>query len=98
MKDSSRSIIYTIEKSVNITDYVVFNPGINGKRGAAAPDFDDDGYNYMFCVEPAIAVGTCKLEPLQSWSGKQIIKSMRQEPPTKESLIYLKGDKLDFIK
>jgi D-hexose-6-phosphate mutarotase len=98
LKDSSRSIIYTIEKSVNITDYVVFNPGINGKRGAAAPDFDDDGYNYMFCVEPAIAVGAFKLEPLQTFSGRQTITSRRIEPPTQESLVYLQGDKLDFIK
>ena len=88
--DSSRSINYTIEKSPNITDYVVFNPGINGKRGAAAQDFDDDGYKYMFCVEPAIAVGTFKLNPSTSWSGSQKITYKRCDPPTEGGGEFIK--------
>lgn len=82
--DKSRNITYTIEKSVNISDFVVFNPGINGKRGAAANDFDDEGYQVMLCVEPAIAVGTYKLDPLSSWSGSQKIEYKRNGPAPKE--------------
>ena len=56
---------------MSITDYVVFNPGINGKRGTA--DFDEDGYKFMFCVEPAIAVGCYTVKPLETFTGTQTI-------------------------
>ena len=89
MKDASTGAIYTIQKSSSITDYVVFNPGINGKRGTA--DFDEDGYKYMFCVEPAIAVGNYTVNPLETWTGSQTISYKKYDS-------YIKNDKLlDFI-
>ena len=57
-------------------DTVVFNPWVEGKRGPTrGPDFDDDGYHYMLCVEPAVARdrGPVALAAGESWAGKQTI-------------------------
>jgi glucose-6-phosphate 1-epimerase len=52
LRDSSTKSIYHLLHSVSYNETVVFNPWIEGKKGPAHPDFDDDGYNYMICVEP----------------------------------------------
>jgi len=54
------------------TDLVVWNPGKH--KAAEMPDFDDDGYNSMLCIEPANALdNTIFLEPGQVHSlGKTI--------------------------
>jgi D-hexose-6-phosphate mutarotase len=41
-------------------------PGKKGKRG---PDFDDDGYKHMVCIEPANATTPVLLEPDLEWTG-----------------------------
>ena len=55
-------------------DTVVFNPWETGKKGNKGPDYDDDGYQKMLCVEPAIATTPQRLEPGATWEGSQIIE------------------------
>jgi glucose-6-phosphate 1-epimerase len=52
-----------LAKSTNWRDWVVFNPWKDGKKGAKGPDFDDDGYNYMICIEPTNATTPFSLAP-----------------------------------
>lgn len=57
-------------------DTVVFNPWDVGKKGDRGPDFDDDGYNVMLCVEPAATLkgsGPVELGPGETWKGGQDI-------------------------
>ena len=56
-------------------DTVVFNPWEEGKKGAKGPDFDDDGYNYMLCIEPAVSTVPRVLAPGETWCG---VKEMRE--------------------
>ena len=65
--------LINIEKSPSFTDFVVFNPWKEGKRGSKGPDFDDEGYRHMICVEPAVAGGTCVLNSGEEWVGSQTI-------------------------
>ena len=61
---------YNIKISNDFTDVVIFNPWKEGKKGPIkGPDFDDDGYNYMVCIEPAIASTIKELLPGEIWSG-----------------------------
>lgn len=60
---------YEVEMSGSWPDFVVFNPGLDGKRGAKGPDFDDDGYKAMVCVEPAVAAAPVELEAPGEWVG-----------------------------
>ena len=54
---------------------VVFNPWVDGKRGSKGPDFDDDGYKFMFCVEPAVAHPSAPivLATGEAWQGECLI-------------------------
>ena len=61
--------ILDITKSASWPNWVVFNPWIEGKRGEKGPDFDDDGYKYMVCVEPAVALQPIVLQSFESWRG-----------------------------
>jgi glucose-6-phosphate 1-epimerase len=63
-----------IDKSDSWKHWVVFNPWEEGKKGAKGPDFDDDGYNYMLCVEPSVAIAEVVLDPNEHWVGSQILK------------------------
>ena len=45
-----------IFKSDSCADWVLFNPWKEGKRGDKGPDFDDDGYIHMICIEAANAI------------------------------------------
>ena len=68
--------VYDLEQTATYRDTVVFNPWVEGKRGPTrGPDFDDDGYHYMLCVEPAVARdrGPVALAAGESWAGKQTI-------------------------
>jgi len=66
---------YDLHQSAGFSNTVVFNPWKEGKRGPAHPDFDDDGYKYMICVEPAVAKPSQAVELKQgeSWKGECLI-------------------------
>ena len=59
--------MYDLHQGGGFTNTVVFNPWKEGKLGPAHPDFDDDGYKYMICVEPAVAKPS---EPVELATGK----------------------------
>lgn len=60
---------YTLELSGSWPDVVIFNPWLEGKKGDKGPDFDDDGYKYMICVEPTIASAPICLATGADWVG-----------------------------
>ncbi|KAJ8612257.1 hypothetical protein CTAYLR_002901 [Chrysophaeum taylorii] len=67
---------YSIAQS-GFPDTIVFNPWVAGKKGTKGPDFDDDGYNHMICVEPAITregSGPIRVSPGSTWAGTQTIQ------------------------
>lgn len=68
------NVLYRIHQSASFVDTVVFNPWEIGKKGPQHPDFDDDGFNYMICVEPAIASREIVLGPNDVWEGTQLIE------------------------
>eukprot|EP00442_Polarella_glacialis_P028879 CAMPEP_0115164728 /NCGR_PEP_ID=MMETSP0227-20121206/73193_1 /TAXON_ID=89957 /ORGANISM="Polarella glacialis, Strain CCMP 1383" /LENGTH=228 /DNA_ID=CAMNT_0002577111 /DNA_START=214 /DNA_END=900 /DNA_ORIENTATION=+ len=73
--DEGAGVSITIEQSDSWTDTVVFNPWEDGKKGDKGLDFDDDGYNYLICVEPAVtAHHKQEMPPGASWSGFQNIQ------------------------
>lgn len=74
LTDEGAGLRYEIEHSSSWPDTVIFNPWENGKRGDKGPDFDDDGFNFMLCVEPAIATAPKQLAPGESWMGSQKIR------------------------
>ena len=43
---------------------------LEGKQGVRGPDFDDDGYKCMICVEPAVARPSAPVELAigESWT------------------------------
>lgn len=69
---------YAIEQAA-WPDTVVFNPWETGKKGDKGPDFDDDGYQHLLCVEPAIAAAPQSLQPGETWEGSQTL-SVRALP------------------
>lgn len=66
-----RVIKTSVEQSASWPQWVVFNPWVEGKRGDKGPDFDDDGYKHMICLEPAVATDAVTVSPGQSWVGTQ---------------------------
>ena len=74
MVDRGAGTHYDIEHSATWPDAVVFNPWESGKRGERGPDFDDDGYLHMLCVESAIATTPILLQPGGEWTGSQTIR------------------------
>ena len=67
--DRNNGDVLEIKRSPSWTNWVIFNPWIEGKKGAKAPDFDDEGYKYMVCVEPAVAVEPILLRGLETWQA-----------------------------
>lgn len=65
---------YEVQMSASWPDFVVFNPGLDGKRGEKGPDFDDEGYRVMVCLEPAVAAAPVELEPQGEWVGSCLIR------------------------
>ena len=68
--NDDRDEVLVFEKSIEWPDYVIFNPWIEGKKDSKGPDFDNDGYRYMLCVEPAIGVNNITLKKNESWNSK----------------------------
>jgi glucose-6-phosphate 1-epimerase len=60
----------TIEQQ-GFGDTVVWNPG--PIRAQALPDFPDDDWLHMLCVEAACAAKPVTVQPGQTWSGAQIL-------------------------
>lgn len=57
-------------------DFVVFNPWVDGKRGAKGPDFDDDGYKFMVCLEPAVVSAPVEVAVGAEWSGSCVLRAV----------------------
>eukprot|EP01051_Picozoa_sp_SAG22_P010204 SAG22_NODE_903_length_6590_cov_2.976121_4_plen_55_part_00 len=51
----------------------MYNPWLGDKQGAVGPDFDDDGYKKMLCIEPTVGGAPTKLAPGERWTGAQQI-------------------------
>lgn len=66
---------YVLHQGAEWSNTVVFNPWREGKRGDRGPDFDDDGYKHMVCVEPAVALPSPPVELAEgeTWTGSCII-------------------------
>ena len=56
-------------------DTTLYNPWLGDKQGPVnGPDFDDDGYSKMVCIEPSMAEQSAvSLAPKQKWTGFQLI-------------------------
>ena len=54
---------------------------LEGKQGERGPDFDDDGYKYMICVEPAVARPSAPVELAigESWTEGELLWSFSRE-------------------
>jgi glucose-6-phosphate 1-epimerase len=65
--------VTSVVQSASWPEWVVFNPWVEGKRGDKGPDFDDDGYKYMVCLEPAVATEPVTVLPGKSWVGSQLL-------------------------
>ena len=52
-------------------DTVVWNPG--PEKAAALTDFPDEDWLHMLCVEAACVIEPIKLQPGESWTGRQIL-------------------------
>ena len=54
---------------------------LEGKQGERGPDFDDDGYKYMICVEPAVARPSTPVELAigESWTEGELLWSFSRE-------------------
>eukprot|EP00933_Yihiella_yeosuensis_P021592 TRINITY_DN17063_c0_g1_i1.p1 TRINITY_DN17063_c0_g1~~TRINITY_DN17063_c0_g1_i1.p1 ORF type:complete len:307 (-),score=55.54 TRINITY_DN17063_c0_g1_i1:134-1054(-) len=78
LDDSGSASSFKISQSPSWRDTVVFNPWEEGKKGEKGPDFDDDGFNYMLCVEPAVTAHAPQVvQAGTSWSGWQRIDLVR---------------------
>ena len=67
-------VLYHVEQSPTFTDTTIYNPWLGDKRGAAGPDFDDDGYKYTICCEPTLAKAhAVTLDGGETWEGFQVI-------------------------
>jgi glucose-6-phosphate 1-epimerase len=69
--DSSRARTLVIDKA-GFADAVVWNPWIEKAR--SLPDFGDEEYLEMLCVEPANIDDPTHLAPGQEWTGTQRIR------------------------
>jgi len=69
----AHSVRTNVQQSGSWPQWVVFNPWIEGKKGDKGPDFDDDGYKHMVCLEPAIATEAVIVAPGECWVGTQLI-------------------------
>ena len=67
--DEARRRTLTIEKH-NMPDAVVWNPWI--AKSQRMPDFGDDEYQRMVCVETGIMAGQWALSPDETWQGKTV--------------------------
>jgi glucose-6-phosphate 1-epimerase len=73
LADTGIKSVYEISQSESYMETVVFNPWETGKKGPQHPDFDDDGFNYMICVEAAAVINPVELLAGGVWHGDQLI-------------------------
>merc|ERR1719503_468552 len=74
LEDQGGGVRYIFTQSDKHPETVIFNPWIEGKKGDKGPDYDDDGYKYAICVEPAAAKQVLNVAPNETWTGFQDIK------------------------
>jgi D-hexose-6-phosphate mutarotase len=65
---------YDVSMSSSWPDFVVFHPGLDGKRGDKGPDFDDEGYKVMVCLEPTVAAKPVELPAGSEWTGSMLMR------------------------
>ncbi|GMH95641.1 hypothetical protein TL16_g13207 [Triparma laevis f. inornata] len=68
--------LYKVKQSESWPDTTLYNPWLGDKQGPMiGPDFDDDGYTKMICLEPTISKGNAvTLEVGETWEGWQRIQ------------------------
>ena len=58
-------------------DTTLYNPYTGDKQGPGFPDFDDEGYKKIICLEPTIGeANRVVLEGVGEWEGGQRVKVM----------------------
>ena len=70
--DAGEGRAVRIEK-INMPDVVVWNPWIDKSR--RLPDFADDEYQRMLCVETGLISTPCTLMPDECWQGETVLCS-----------------------
>lgn len=71
IRDASRKRTIVIDKP-GFPDAVVWNPWV--EKAQAMPDFGDDEYRTMLCVEPGAIAEPVHLAPGEQWSGTQVLR------------------------
>lgn len=71
IRDGSLGRTIVMDKS-GFPDAVVWNPWVDKAR--AMPDFGDDEYPMMLCVEPGAIAQPVRLAPGEQWSGSQTLR------------------------
>ena len=68
-------VLYTVKQSPSWPDTTVYNPWLGDKQGTKGPDFDDDGYTKIICLEPTVSHRSVQeVEAGGTWVGWQSIK------------------------
>lgn len=76
LRDPSLGRTIVIEKA-GFPDAVVWNPWI--EKSQSMPDFGDDEYLTMLCVEPGAIEEPVRLAPGEQWSGTQTLRVEKLE-------------------
>lgn len=71
IRDDARAAFLAIEKE-GMPDYVVWNPWID--KAKRMPDFGDDEWPHMLCVETGIIDAPRDLKPGESWTGRTTLR------------------------
>lgn len=71
IRDDARNCFMAIEKD-GMPDYVVWNPWID--KAKRMPDFGDDEWPFMLCVETGIIDAPRDLKPGESWTGRTTLR------------------------
>lgn len=79
LMDRGSGVRYAVRQTPSFPDTVIYNPWEEGKKGEKGPDFDDDGFNYTICIEPAVAAEPMVVEAGATWSGGQLIEVFQEE-------------------
>ncbi|GMI07956.1 hypothetical protein TrVE_jg13303 [Triparma verrucosa] len=68
--------LYNVTQSPSWPDTTLYNPWLGDKQGPViGPDFDDDGYKKMICLEPTISKeNAVVLNRGEVWEGSQTIE------------------------
>ena len=71
--NNSQGCKVVLDISNSFINTVVWNPWVEGKKGSKGPDFDDDGYNTMVCIEPVVSTTPITLKPGDKWEGSKVM-------------------------